>query len=152
MSRRSTEHSTFVIERTYPVPPARVFQAWASREAKARWFACHDDWERSGHTLDFRVGGRETLDSRPPGAEVHRFDALFHDIVPDQRIVFSYDLYIGERRVSVSLTTIELEPVDRGTRLLFTEQGVFLDGLSDPVEREEGTRAGLDNLDAEMRR
>lgn len=34
MSDRSTDHSTFVIERTYDAPPARVFNAWADREAK----------------------------------------------------------------------------------------------------------------------
>ena len=38
MSERSTEHSTFVVERTYPASPARVFAAWADPAAKARWF------------------------------------------------------------------------------------------------------------------
>ena len=38
MTKRSTEHGTFVLNRTYPVAPARVFAAWASRDAKARWF------------------------------------------------------------------------------------------------------------------
>jgi hypothetical protein len=34
---------------------------------------------------------------------------------------------------------------------LFTEQAAFLDGYNDRVGREEGTRAGLDNLDAELK-
>jgi uncharacterized protein YndB with AHSA1/START domain len=31
-------HGTFAIERTYPVPPARVFAAWADPDTKALWF------------------------------------------------------------------------------------------------------------------
>ena len=39
MSNRSVTHTTFVIERTYPVPPARVFAAFADVELKERWFS-----------------------------------------------------------------------------------------------------------------
>ena len=39
-----------------------------------------------------------------------------------------------------------------GTRLIFTEQAAFLDGYNDLAVREEGTRAGRDNLDAELKR
>jgi hypothetical protein len=47
---------------------------------------------------------------------------------------------------------VELKPARAGTRLIFTEQAAFLDGYNDLAEREEGTRAGLDNLDAELKR
>lgn len=78
---------------------------------------------------------------------MHAFDGCFHDIVPDARIVYSYGMHLGERRISVSLTTIEFRPEGGGTRLVFTEQGVFLDGYDDVAGREEGTRIGLENLD-----
>jgi uncharacterized protein YndB with AHSA1/START domain len=58
MKNRSAVHSTFTIERSYPVAPARVFAAWSSQEAKARWFVGPDEWKKSDHVLDFRVGGR----------------------------------------------------------------------------------------------
>ena len=146
MSERSTHHATFTIERTYKASPKRVFAAWADSEAKLRWFACHDDWERSGHELDFRAGGRERLRSGPPGGTVHAFDATFHDIVENERIVFAYDLHLDERLISVSLVTIVLVPAGAGSRLTLTEQGVFLDGWDDVAGREEGTRIGLYNL------
>ena len=38
MSNRSATHATFVIERDYDAPPAQVFAAWASVEAKNQWF------------------------------------------------------------------------------------------------------------------
>jgi uncharacterized protein YndB with AHSA1/START domain len=53
--RRTAVHAAFAIERVYRAAPARVFAAWADRDAKARWFSCH-----GGYALDFRVGGRES--------------------------------------------------------------------------------------------
>jgi uncharacterized protein YndB with AHSA1/START domain len=38
VSDRSTNHATFVIERTYEAAPARVWRAWADPEEKLRWF------------------------------------------------------------------------------------------------------------------
>jgi uncharacterized protein YndB with AHSA1/START domain len=71
--------------------------------------------------------------------------------VPDQRIVYTNDMHLDEKRISVSLATVEFKPAGAGTRLLFTEQAVFLDGYDDPAVRERGTRALLDDLDAALR-
>jgi uncharacterized protein YndB with AHSA1/START domain len=146
MPKRSVQHATFAIDRVYDAAPARVFSAWSSAEAKLRWFFCDGSWRVLEHRFDFRVGGRELSSVEPPGGPPHVMDALYHDIVAGRRIVYGYDMYIGEARISVSLATIELEPKGRSTRLTFTEQGAFLDGLASPAEREEGTRVGLDNL------
>ena len=59
MIERSAIPATFTIERHYPAKPARVFAAWASVEAKARWAYCDEAWKPQLHELDFRVGGRE---------------------------------------------------------------------------------------------
>ncbi|MBV8652023.1 MAG: SRPBCC domain-containing protein, partial [Alphaproteobacteria bacterium] len=70
------------------------------------------------------------------------------DIVPDERIIYSYDMHLDDKRISVSLATIELKPAGAGTRLVFTEQGVFLDGYDDAGSRERGTQGLLDKLGA----
>jgi uncharacterized protein YndB with AHSA1/START domain len=152
MSGRSTHHTTFVIERLYPVPQSRVFAAWANAEAKARWFGCHDEWQSSGHELDFRVGGRERLRTKAPDGIVHAYDAVYHDIVKDERIVYAYAMDLNERRISVSLATVELAPAAGATRLTFTEQAAFLDEYDEPEDRERGTRALLENLATEVQR
>ena len=59
MTERSVTHGTFVIERTYPASPARVFAAFADPAIKDRWFGGPEEWDRGEGEMDFRVGGRE---------------------------------------------------------------------------------------------
>lgn len=151
MKTPSVRHASFSIERTYDATPARVFAAWSNPESKRRWYFCDERWVLTEHAFDFRVGGRERLKVNPPGGLVHAFDGLYHDILPERRIIYSYDMHVGESRISVSLATVEIEPERGGARLMFTEQGAFLDGLSTPEEREEGTAVGLDNLGTWLR-
>jgi uncharacterized protein YndB with AHSA1/START domain len=49
-------------------------------------------------------------------------------------------------RISVSVATAEFEPEADGTRLVFTEQGAFLDGHETPARREHGWRSLLASL------
>jgi uncharacterized protein YndB with AHSA1/START domain len=151
MAQRSVTHATFIIERIYPVPPERVFHAWSEPAAKKRWFAGPDDWGQSRFEMDFRVGGREVNSGGPKDGPVHSFNALYQDIVPNERIIYCYDMHLDENRISVSLATIELKPEGGGTRLVFTEQGAFLDGYDDAGKRERGTADLLDALGAVLK-
>jgi uncharacterized protein YndB with AHSA1/START domain len=145
MSQRSVVHATFAIERTYDATPARVFGAWADPAAKASWFG-PSDLPHESREFDFQVGGRERFEVAGPDGAAYTFDSRYADIVQEQRIVYAYDMYREQTRISVSLATIELQASGAGTKLTFTEQGVFLDGHDTPAEREHGTRALLDNL------
>jgi uncharacterized protein YndB with AHSA1/START domain len=151
MTDRSVQHATFEIERSYGASPARVFAAWADPEAKARWFGPSDE-EGSAYELDFRVGGRELNRGLAPDGNAYTYEARYQDIVPDERIVYAYDMHLGDKRISVSLATVELKPDDDGTRLTLTEQGAFLDGLDSSDQREQGTGGLLDALGAEVER
>jgi uncharacterized protein YndB with AHSA1/START domain len=144
----SVTHSTFSLERTYDASPARVFAAFADPEQKAQWFAGPEEWEQPVFEFDFRVGGREMNSGGPKGGPVHHFAALYYDIVPDERIVYSYEMHLDDKRISVSLATIELTPAAEGTRLTLTEQGAYLDDFDDPKLRETGTRDLLEALGA----
>jgi uncharacterized protein YndB with AHSA1/START domain len=150
VTERSAIHSSFVLERTYDASPARVFAAFSDPEAKNRWFAGGDGWGTDAYQLDFRVGGEETYRGRH-GDMVVTFDARYYDIVPNERIVWSYDMHMNDDRISVSLSTIELQPVGKSTRLVFTEHDTFLDGHEAPGPREEGTKELLAALDNELR-
>lgn len=151
MSERSATHGSFSIERVYDAVPKRVFRAWADPAAKARWFAGPAEWTMLERFIDFRVGGKERLSGRKGSGIVSTFDAHYHDIVPDERIVYAYAMQLDDKRISVSLATVEFKPAGTGTRLTFTEQAVFLDGYDDGGSRERGTRLLLDQLEAELK-
>ena len=146
MTTRSTEHATFTIERQYDAAPARVFAAFADPAAKARWFGPSES-AKVERTLDFAVGGRERFTVGGPGGATYAYDARYEEFVPDTRIVYAYTLDRDETRMSVSVATVKIEPTGAGARLVFTEQGVFLDGADTPAEREHGTREMLEKLD-----
>lgn len=148
VSTPSEAHTSFRIDRKLQAAPARVFAAWSRAEAKQAWFSCHDDWRNAGYALDFRVGGSEYNEVSDGDGLAHVFRAHFLDIVPDRRIVYAYELLLGERRISVSLVTVAFQPDAGGTLMSFTEQVVFLDGYTDNGERREGTEVGLDKLGA----
>jgi uncharacterized protein YndB with AHSA1/START domain len=144
MTDRSVEHSTFVVERSYKATPAQVFAAFADPAKKARWFGPDDAGVNA--TMDFRVGGTETLRGDVEGGPSFRYDAVYQDIVADERIVYTYDMHLNDARISVSVATIELLADGDRTRLVLTEQGAFLDGLDQPELREKGTNDLMDKL------
>jgi uncharacterized protein YndB with AHSA1/START domain len=150
-TQHSVTHATFVIERTYPASPARVFNAFADPAIKSRWFG-NDEMPKTHHEMDFRVGGREINRGGPPDGPTYTYDARYEDILQDERIVTSYVMYMGEARISVSVASVELVAEGTGTRLVYTDQGAYLDGYDNPAQREEGTRELLDALGAELAR
>lgn len=150
MTDRSVRHAKFTIERTYPAARERVFRAFADPASKAKWFVGPDNWEKSNHKLDFRVGGKETVSGGPPGGQVHYYHCTYQDIVPNERIVTTYEMHLDETRISVSLATVEFKTAGSGTKLILTEQGAFLDGFDKPELREHGTRGLLDQLGAAL--
>jgi len=150
MTKRSVDHQTFVIERRLKASPQRVFRAWSSPEAKRRWAACDADTVNAGFSLDFRPHGSEMNRVVSPDGHVHLLQGHYLDIVTDERIIYAYDIHVDDVRVSASLATVLFQPAEIGTRMVFTEQIVFLDGYLDLEERIHGTGELFDLLEREL--
>jgi uncharacterized protein YndB with AHSA1/START domain len=145
MTDHSVAHGTFVIEREFPHPVSKVFGAWADPAKKAKWFGD----SALPEVFEFRPGGRESRGGAVPGGgPVYRFDVVYQDIVENSRILYSYDMHLDDRKISVSLAAIEFEAVPGGTRLKVTEYGLYLDGLDNMEQRRDGTIPMIDALGA----
>jgi uncharacterized protein YndB with AHSA1/START domain len=147
-------HSTFTIERSYPVAPDRVFAAFADPTRKRRWFVEGHGNQIEQYELDFREGGRECSRFRFTHGPVNGLVCVnatdYYDIVPNRRIVFASHMTIGGRRISASLVTAELIPIPSGTNLVLVHQGAFFEGADGPEMREAGWRALIERLAGEI--
>jgi uncharacterized protein YndB with AHSA1/START domain len=153
MTERSVTHSTFRIERSYDdASPEQVFFAFADKASKRRWFVEGEGWEIDSFDIDFRPGGVESSSFRYRGGPQVSNHTIYHDIVEHRRIVFSYSMTVGDSRISASLGTIELFPEGNATRLVYTEQGAFLDGHDNVAQREAGCRELYEALALELQR
>jgi uncharacterized protein YndB with AHSA1/START domain len=144
---RSVVHATFHLERTYDASPARVWKALTDPAAKAQWFgAASEQLEIIERNMDVRPGGRERLKGRWSGSVISTFDATYYDVIENERLIYGYEMHLDDRKISVSVATLQLQAEGRRTRLLVTEQGAFLDGYDDAGSRERGTGELLDAL------
>jgi len=127
---------SFDLDRTYPAPPERVWAAFTQAELLQRW-ACPDpEWRVSACEVDARAGGGYRLRFGPrPAGDAYGETATFAVFEPVERLVLDV-LTEGEDMAETSRCTVLLLPVDGGTRLELT-----VEGLSG-AEAAEGMRVG----------
>ena len=154
MTQPSTQFDTFVIEREFAAPLARVFAAFSAPAVKRRWFAEGGKHDTEHYALQFEVGGREQARYRLrpgtplPGA-VLEAEGVILDIVPQQRIVIASTMAIQGQRMSASLQTFEFSGgAGEPTRMVFTHQAAFFEHADGPAMR----RAGWEQLIAQLQR
>ena len=147
---QSVIHNTFVIERSYPTAPERVFAAFADPEKKRRWFIEGGRHEVEHYEMDFRVDGKERARMRlkegPVAGMTLINEGIYQNIVPNRRVVLASTMTLDDKCISASLVTIELLPTEKGTDLICTHQGAFFEGADGPGMREDGWRKLLDRL------
>jgi len=152
MDNQPVIHNTFVVERSYPVKPERVFAAFADPAQKRRWYVEGKHYEVESYEQDFRVGGREHYamggfkEGHPLTGLSLKSENIYRDIVPNRRIIFTSTMAVANKCISVSLGTVELLPSEKGTDLILTFQSAFLEGSDGPDMREAGWRGLLDKL------
>ena len=127
---------SFDLERTYAAPPDRVWAAFTRAELLERWVLPDAEWRLASCEVDAREGGGYRLRFGPrPAGDAYRETANFTVFEPVERLVLDV-LTEGEGMSETSRCTVLLVPLDGGTRLELT-----VEGLSG-VESAEGLRTG----------
>jgi uncharacterized protein YndB with AHSA1/START domain len=145
-------HDTIVLERTYEAAPARLFEAFASPQARMRWNVPSANVELIYDEADFRIDGRDIGRYGPRGNLAYRVETRYRDIVPQKRIVSTEVVSQGGNALSFALITAEFLPAGSGTRLILTDQISAFGGRS-MIDAHRACHVGaLDNLATELRR
>ncbi|MFB9688744.1 SRPBCC family protein [Amycolatopsis plumensis] len=140
---------TIRLVREFDAPPAQVFRAHVDPELYAQWVGPHSITTRITR-WDARTGGEWAFASDRGGEEIAAFHGSFHEVRPDERIVWTFT-YDGEPD-NVALETLTLEELDGGrTRLrvlsvvadFATRDGMLASGMATGIN--EGY-AKLDDL------
>ena len=117
----SAEHLR--IERTLPAPRALVYQAFTEPARMMRWFGPHG-FTATTITLDVREGGAWRGGMRGPDGTEQIASGVYREVVPDQRLVFTYAWESAGVRGHETVCQVELSDDGPHTRLVFT-QGPF---------------------------
>jgi uncharacterized protein YndB with AHSA1/START domain len=121
-----------VMTRVFDAPRELVFEAHTSCEHLSNWWGPRR-YEIASCELDFRPGGAWRIVHRGPDGEEHAFSGEYREIVPPERIVWTFEW--GGMPGHVSVETLTLAEGDGKTTL--TATSVF-----DSVEDRDAMLAG----------
>lgn len=130
------------LRRRIKAPPARVYAAWTDPDHLMRW------WGPANCTgtraeIDARVGGRFRIAMTADSGEVHEASGVYREVVPDERLVFTWTWRSTPERES--LVTIRLAPDGEGTLLTLIHERLFGAAVRDDHRR--GWDEALDKLE-----
>jgi uncharacterized protein YndB with AHSA1/START domain len=146
MTLQSTSHSTVVLSRTFAAPRSRLYEAFSAPAERLRMCAADGPMLLIPEATDFRIGGHEVLRFGSRGNPRFLVHSIYHDIVPECRIVTSDVVSAEEARLAIALTTIEFIPSMMSTQFKITAQLVALHD-SDLLDEAGGRyQAMIDNL------
>ena len=148
---RAAHHATLVFERVCDAPVETVFAAFANPAARERWGVPSDTAVLVYESAEFRVGGRDVFRCGSKADPRFRGETRYLDIASNRRIVSSEIIDHEGKRHSISLVTVELEPVHTSTSVTLTVQVVWPEGPAQIEEYKSGYEAALDNLVREVR-
>ena len=99
----------------------KVYAAWADPEKLAQWFGPAEVKAGSVKAeMDVRVGGRYRISFEGDNGEYHEVGGVYRDVVPNERLVFSWAWHSTPERES--LVTVQLKPDGAGTLLTFRHE------------------------------
>jgi uncharacterized protein YndB with AHSA1/START domain len=135
---------SLTLKRRLNAAPAKVYAAWIDPQKIARWFGPSSVKAGSEQaTIDARIGGRYRVSFTMENGEYHEVGGVYREVVPNERLVFSWAWYSTPERES--LVTVSLKPDGDGTLLTLHHEQLFDQAARDGHER--GWNGTLDKLE-----
>ncbi|MBV9235982.1 MAG: SRPBCC domain-containing protein [Xanthobacteraceae bacterium] len=132
---------SLTLVRRIKAPPAKVWAAITRPELMMQWWG-----PDAGPTLsveaDVRPGGRFSVVFRLLNGDEHNPTGVYQEVVPERRLVFTWDLPGAAE--PESMVTFRLEPFDGGTELTLTHER--LPDEETRVSHEQGWNGLLEKL------
>ena len=133
---------SLTIKRRLNAPPAKVYAAWTDPTQIKRWFG-PTQVETLSAAADVRVGGRFRIVMRAPDGEEHDVSGVYREVVPSERLVFTWAWRSTPERES--LVTVTLKADGSGTMLTLTHEQFFDEPARD--RHRNGWTGTLDKLE-----
>ena len=141
MSTATATQPSLTLKRRLNAPPAEVFAAWTDPEKMKRWMG-PEGVEPLRAEIDARVGGRYRLVMRSPDGEEHDVSGVYREVVPNEKLVFSWAWKSTPERQSQ--VTILLKPDGDGTLLTLMHEQFFDEAARD--RHQHGWEGSLEKL------
>lgn len=152
-SSATVTHGDFSVSKRLAAPRTVAFSAFSDDDIRRRWIRLPGRGATYEH--EFRVGGGEDARSTfvmPDGtSERIRNRSRYLDIIPDRRIVFTYEAIVDDVTRWASLVTVTFaDGIPTGSDVVWREQVAFLaqsgDGSADLPHLRTGTTLRFNGL------
>jgi uncharacterized protein YndB with AHSA1/START domain len=142
MATATITKPSLTLKRRLNAKPDKVFAAWTEPDKVMRWMGPGEIKGKSAE-YDLRTGGHYRWVMVAPNGEEHNVGGVFREIVPNEKLVFTWAWKSTPERES--LVTVLLKPDGDGTLLTLTHEQFFDEEARD--RHQFGWNAALDKME-----
>jgi uncharacterized protein YndB with AHSA1/START domain len=140
----TTTLPSLTLKRQIKASPARIFKAWTDPSKMVHWWGPHETVDGSVTAeVDLRIGGSFRVSFSTPDGQTHEASGEFREIVPDERLVYTW-IWTREPDQK-TLMTITLRGEEGGTMLTLTHAQLADEAAR--VSHEKGWLGVIDRLE-----
>jgi uncharacterized protein YndB with AHSA1/START domain len=122
------------LKRRLHAPAEKVYAAWTQPAQLAHWFGPSETVAGSVHAeMDVRVGGRFRVSFKTENGEHHEVGGVYREVVPNEKLVFSWAWHTTPERES--LVTVLIRNEGDGAMLTLTHEQFFDEAARDGHKR-----------------
>jgi len=135
---------SLTLKRRLAAPPEKVYAAWTDPAQLTQWFGPAQTVAGSvSAEMDVKVGGRFRASFRTDDGEYHEVGGRYREVVPNERLVFTWAWHTTPERES--LVSVSIKPDGDGSMLTLTHEQFFDEAARDGHKR--GWAGTLDKLE-----